>query len=157
MMFTNHLVVSLTSWYVVSSQTDWVGEFQPFSLGLVALGTALPDVDHPGSTIGRKVKWLSWPINQLFGHRNITHSLIAIVAAAWLASQFSLLVPLAFGYALHLLGDFVTPAGLKLFWPVPKVFRSPVTIPTNSIIEYALVWSAAGFIIAYFEQGAWYG
>ncbi|NBV83479.1 hypothetical protein EBR57_05085 [bacterium] len=44
-------------------------------------GSILPDIDHPTSTIGRLVPWISKPIERRFGHRSITHSAIGTVVA----------------------------------------------------------------------------
>lgn len=44
-------------------------------------GSILPDIDHPTSTIGRLVPWISKPIERRFGHRAITHSAIGTVVA----------------------------------------------------------------------------
>lgn len=140
MMFVNHLAVSLTAWYAVHALIPEAGPLEPSSLGLVALGTALPDIDHPNSTIGSQFKWLSWPIRVVFGHRTITHSLIAVGALWYLATIFPWLNPLLFGYVGHLVGDWLTPAGLKLFWPFSKIHKSPFPIPTNSLAEYVIVW-----------------
>ncbi|VEB43121.1 Inner membrane protein ydjM [Chromobacterium violaceum] len=42
-------------------------------------GSLLPDIDHPKSWLGRRIPFLSRPISYLFGHRGITHSLLAVV------------------------------------------------------------------------------
>ena len=147
-MIVNHLVVSLTAWYAYQSFTS-MPEYNEMAIGLVALGTALPDIDHPNSTIGSKFKWLSWPIHLLFGHRNITHSMLAVAMLYCLTEYISFLFPLVFGYAMHLVGDWLTPAGVKIFWPYSKQYRSPVVIPTNSIWEYVLVWGTAGALLTW--------
>lgn len=142
MMLVNHLVVSLTGWHI-AAQSGTIPDplnAAPWAYSLVALGTALPDIDHPDSTLGSRVKWLSWPIRLLFGHRNITHSLLVVVALAYAASLYPVLTPIVFGYAFHLVGDWMTPAGVKIFWPIKRAYRSPVTVPTNSAIEYIAVW-----------------
>jgi len=45
------------------------------------LGSLAPDIDYPRSTLGRLVPWISKPIEQRFGHRAVTHSLIGTVVA----------------------------------------------------------------------------
>lgn len=149
MMLVNHLVVSLTGWHALSQSgvLPELANVEPWTYSLVALGTALPDIDHPDSTIGSRVKWLSWPIRIVFGHRNITHSLIAMAALAYMVHLEPLLISVAFGYLLHLVGDWFTPAGLKLFWPAQRVYRSPFTIPTNSIAEYLFVWGTSALAL----------
>jgi len=46
------------------------------------LGSIMPDIDHPSSTIGRLLPWISKPIERRFGHRAITHSALGTVVAA---------------------------------------------------------------------------
>lgn len=149
MMLINHLVVSLTAWNVVTISDVFPFEFSvaPWTYALVALGTALPDIDHPHSTLGSKVKWLSWPIRVVFGHRNITHSLIAIIGVVLLAMKYPLMIPVAFGYVMHLVGDWLTVSGIKLFWPIRKSFKSPLTISTNSGAEYVIVWGISALLL----------
>jgi inner membrane protein len=45
----------------------------PSSLPLLALGSALPDIDHPQSFLGRIFFFLSIPLNKKFGHRRAFH------------------------------------------------------------------------------------
>ena len=81
------------------------------------IGSLLPDIDHPGSKLGRRVPVISH-IMYLFGHRGVTHSLlfVLILAAAghfvWLPAY-----GLALGAAVHIAADMLTPSGVPLFWP----------------------------------------
>jgi len=51
---------------------------------IVLISGIFPDIDHPKSKIGRKLKILSYPINFIFGHRGLFHSLLlAIGFSAW--------------------------------------------------------------------------
>lgn len=50
----------------------------------------LPDIDHPKSFLGQRLKWVSKPIARAFGHRGFTHSLLAVFA---LLATFYLKVP----------------------------------------------------------------
>ena len=85
----------------------------------------LPDIDHPGSIIGRTVLPLSKFINRNYGHRTITHSLAALVVvtlAMWLVAYWGALDgPYTFlvfsGYLSHLIFDMMTVAGVPLFYP----------------------------------------
>ena len=38
----------------------------------------LPDIDHPKSVLGQRLRWIAIPISRAFGHRGFTHSLLAI-------------------------------------------------------------------------------
>lgn len=45
-----------------------------------AIGSLLPDFDHPGSLIGRKAKLVSTAVRKVAGHRGATHYLITLLA-----------------------------------------------------------------------------
>jgi inner membrane protein len=116
-------------------------------------GALLPDIDHPGSWIGRRVPFVSWPLALAFGHRGVTHSLLAVLAclaALPLAGVAPAALPVALGYLSHLLADYCTPAGVPFLWPSPRVFRSPYVLRTGSLPELALaglLWLVAMFSI----------
>jgi inner membrane protein len=98
----------------------------------------LPDIDHPKSLLGQRLKWISKPVARMFGHRGFTHSLLAVFAALTL---FYLKVPedwfipadaiqgMVLGYLSHILADMLTPAGVPLLWPCRWRFRLPILVP----------------------------
>lgn len=120
----------------------------------------LPDVDHRLPAVS---------------HRGVTHSLLfaAAVGAVFAAVGVALVevggdtlaaellgldalgigvVP--FGFTLgflavtsHLLGDLLTPAGVNLFWPLPREFSLYVTRADNTIANYGL------FVLGVFAVG----
>ncbi|MFK8007938.1 MAG: metal-dependent hydrolase [Saprospiraceae bacterium] len=85
----------------------------------------LPDIDHPGSIMGRVFKPISKFINRNYGHRTITHNLAALGVVcffAWLVSKgLKTEAPITFlvfgGYFSHLIFDMMTVAGVPLFYP----------------------------------------
>lgn len=95
------------------------------------LTSLLPDIDHPKSVLGQRLRWIALPIARAFGHRGFTHSLLAIAGGMAL---FQLDVPrswpipadalhaMIIGYFSHLLADMLTPAGVPLLWPMPLAF-----------------------------------
>lgn len=100
----------------------------------LALASALlPDLDHPNSLLGRRLPWISGPLSRLFGHRGCTHSLLAVGVGVWGLAQFqgpglisvAAKDALIIGYLSHLLGDWLTPAGIPLFWPLRQRYRLP--------------------------------
>ncbi len=100
----------------------------------------LPDIDHPKSFLGQRLKWISRPIAKLFGHRGITHSLFAIIVCSILLCSEWLLqtsIPVEFfhamivGYISHVLGDMLTPAGIPLLWPYRRRFCMPILNPSK--------------------------
>jgi len=98
----------------------------------------LPDIDHPKSLLGQRLKWLSQPIARAFGHRGFTHSLLAVAGgvallqmklpAGWIipADAFQGMV---LGYLSHIVADMLTPAGVPLLWPCRWRFRLPILVP----------------------------
>lgn len=98
----------------------------------------LPDIDHPKSLLGQRLKWISKPVARIFGHRGFTHSLLAIFAALALL-QFKLpadtpipadvLQGMVVGYLSHIAADMLTPAGVPLLWPCRWRFRLPLVNP----------------------------
>ncbi len=99
------------------------------------LTSLLPDIDHPGSIIGQKLKWFSVPVARTFGHRGFTHSLLAVTAVVALiqlkishewfipADVFHAMIT---GYISHLIADMLTPSGIPLLWPCRWRFRLPL-------------------------------
>lgn len=100
----------------------------------------IPDIDHPKSLLGQRLKWFSIPIAKLFGHRGITHSFLAIAGCSMLLSSELLLrtiIPIEFihamivGYISHVVADMLTPAGIPLLWPYRRRFCMPILNPSK--------------------------
>ena len=103
---------------------DWVGWL------LAAAASLLPDVDLPPAKIGRLFWFLSVPLERRFGHRTLTHSLVALSAVAALSVPFMAIQPLYFwavvgGYWSHLWIDMLNVRGIDLFWPAPVRLVTP--------------------------------
>lgn len=137
MMATTHLAFGVTT-ILGLSKFDLIDNSLPL-LAAAALGSLLPDIDHPGSVVGRRVKLVSVPVSMIFGHRGITHSLIAIVIMSvtiiWQVGSQPWIVALAIGYLTHLVGDWLTPSGVPFMWPSRRKFASPIGFQTNSMTE----------------------
>lgn len=97
------------------------------------IGSLIPDIDHPNSFLGKKVKIISVVINKIFGHRGITHTpLICFLFGALLLllgsyfnglsqiiySQFA--IGIIVGYLSHLIMDGFTISGIPLLYPLTK-------------------------------------
>ena len=141
MMFRNHLIVAAAGFATLVKAMS--GEFQLGTIDLVVAGlltltgTVLPDIDTPHSRIGRTLPFISYPIKLVFGHRGISHSLIVIALIVFAAIHYDVqwLLWIAFGYAMHLVGDYLTDSGIPALWPYKKRFRFIVFGSTNSISE----------------------
>lgn len=133
------------------------------------LGSLMPDIDLPRSTLGRLFPFISHPLERHFGHRTITHSflgwiiatvifMIITIAGSFLipsnqASWMGILrYPLAFsmGYLSHLLLDMMNPAGVPLFWPNPgyDVFpKNPKLRPAAGSFAEAVIFIVLLFLL----------
>lgn len=143
MMGRTHVVLGAAS--AAACAAAGICHADPITLAAGALGSLLPDIDHPKSSLGRRVPFLSIPLSLVVGHRGITHSLLALCACASLllsASGSGFLsgyaAAAAVGYASHLAADAFTPFGIPLFWPHPARVRAPFTVKTNGAGETIL-------------------
>ncbi|WP_052190902.1 metal-dependent hydrolase [Chitinibacter sp. ZOR0017] len=98
-----------------------------YEVAIAGAAGLLPDLDHPKSTLGRIVPYISIPLAKLFGHRGITHSLLMVGLVIWFllthpGEREWPVLPLVIGYLSHILGDLLTPSGVPLLWPVRKKF-----------------------------------
>lgn len=131
----------------VLAQGDW-WHIVPSAI----LTCLLPDIDHPKSFLGQRLKWISKPIARAFGHRGFTHSLLAVFA---LLATFYLKVPeswfipadalqgMVLGYLSHILADMLTPAGVPRF-TMPLAFPlaypgSPKGQPTGTFYLHGII------------------
>ena len=93
--------------------------------GGAIVGSLLPDIDHPQSFLGRRLKWISKPINHLWGHRSMTHSLLLIGGIMGLLAtieQKALAIGLGLGMLGHVIIDLCCKgAGVAFLYPLyPK-------------------------------------
>ncbi|NBV83036.1 DUF4184 family protein [bacterium] len=79
------------------------------------LGSLAPDIDHPTSTIGRLVPWISKPIERKYGHRAVTHSLIGTVVATIVFAIILSIAALVLQQVLnHQISMAMIPISLKI-------------------------------------------
>jgi inner membrane protein len=103
------------------------------ALGAAILGSLLPDIDSPNSSVGRLLPFVSIPIERRWGHRTVTHCLLAVGVLSVVSSPLAfyratLYAALLFGYLSHLLADCATKSGVPLFHPHP----AQCVLPGNS-------------------------
>lgn len=123
----------------------------------------LPDIDHPKSVLGQRLKWLSSPIAKIFGHRGFTHSLLAIIAGvllftlclpAQITSPLDSLHAMTIGYLSHIVADMLTPAGVPLLWPWRWRFRISILSPAKGNQLERLVCVAVLIFALLYPEGA---
>ncbi|KAF0224346.1 MAG: putative membrane-bound metal-dependent [Rhodospirillaceae bacterium] len=140
MMAGSHIAVGAALW-AVTARLSGLEAVDPQSLAAAALGALLPDIDHPHSWAGRKVRFISVPLSLLLGHRGLTHSALAVLAGAVLLAIMGtgwLAAPVVVGYLSHLLADGLTPSGVPLLWPHKRRFSLNLC-RTGSVTEIAIV------------------
>jgi inner membrane protein len=142
MMFRTHIVVSLLVALIV---------FPMYSLDnalflmVFLIGALFPDIDTPGSFIGR---WFR-PIGWLSSHRGIFHSILMLIvlSGALLLISRPLAFVFALGYATHLILDMLSYEGIRLFYPFGLRFRGFMKV--DGILE-KLIFSGSlvtGFLL----------
>ena len=144
MMAHSHVLFGLSCWWGYCLATGQ--DASTATTALAGLGALLPDIDHPQSAVGRRLSFISEPVAKVFGHRGITHSILAVAIIVFTLRQWSdyeegVIVPLCIGYLSHLAGDMLTPSGVPLLWPVRRTFSLNV-FRTGSPIETILVSTA---------------
>lgn len=117
----------------------------------------LPDIDHPKSFLGQRLRWISRPAARAFGHRGFTHSLLAVMLGLclfYLKVPDTWLIPadalqgMVLGYLSHILADMLTPAGVPLLWPCRWRFRLPLIRPQKgNQLERVLCMALFGFAV----------
>ncbi len=141
MMASSHVMVGLAAWTLAAPALH-LPVLSPACLGLATLGALLPDIDHPASWVGRRVRPVSRPVAALFGHRGLTHSLLAVLGMVALLEHYGFGRPavtaIAVGYLSHLAADGLTTRGLRLAWPARRTFGLPVC-RTGSLGERLVV------------------
>lgn len=151
MMFRNHLIVTTAVAISVVKHIDFALPVWGVVMAIY-LGSILPDLDHPGSTIGKRFLFISLPLSGLFGHRQITHSVWPFILTFWALSYDAQWTPivlvLMIGYFSHLIADFVSDSGVPLFWPFQM--RVGIKLCTSGgILEPVIALSLLGLAIIF--------
>ena len=117
----------LTPAHLVTGQTTFLlatviaGHQPTISEALLAVAASvIPDLDSKQSYVGRTVPFISGALENYFGHRTLTHSLVTQVIIGLLAYiflPFGYFLALMAGWLSHSMADMMTPAGVCWFWP----------------------------------------
>lgn len=151
MRFAGHMALGILVYQDASAFFGVTTE--PWLFIPAIIGALLPDLDQPESQIGAHVPAVSSAVKRIFGHRGVTHSLFAIVAltmATFAAGDGPVgraMAAMCWGYASHILGDWLTVKGVPFFWPMPKKFKIPGVAFTSGGKTEALLTIIMALII----------
>ncbi len=153
MMARSHVVLGLATWFVAAPALH-LSPFDPVYATLAVAGSLLPDLDHPKSWVGHRLRPFSTVAAGILGHRGVTHSAVAVLALGVLllhaGYRRNAVSALVVGYMSHLAADMLTPQGLRLAWPLRRSWSLPVCrtgSPVEALIVTAIVCAAAGWTV----------
>ncbi|WP_177177940.1 metal-dependent hydrolase [Citreimonas salinaria] len=154
-MWKAHLALGALAGVVLSA----FGPSQaPVIITAALLGSLLPDLDHPHSKLGRKVRPLSDLVYAVMGHRTGTHSVLFLVCVSALVGFVHMPAGagLALGIASHLLADAVSystgrpfttgGAGVPAAWPVSNSRVGVRIVRVNGFFEHFVVTTGAAML-----------
>ena len=116
------------------------------------IGALLPDLDHPQSTISRRVWLAGATLRLVVSHRGALHSLLAMAAALLLAATVpgdwsQIALSAAVGYCSHIFLDALTISGVPLLWPKQQRYRL-LRLRTGGFGEMLFAWGLL-FVLVY--------
>ena len=123
-----HLITAQTAYLAVCIATAHAPA--PGEAIVAVVAALIPDLDSRPSYAGRLLPPLSGWIEHVFGHRGVTHSLLAQVVAgalAWALLPFGYFLALIAGWVSHAIADMMTPSGVAWLWPA----RGRCVLPGN--------------------------
>lgn len=162
MMAGSHVALGAAAWVVAAPHLG-LPAASPACLGLALVGSVLPDVDHPKSWLGKRLRPVSSWIAAGFGHRGVTHSAAAVAAWTFLLLHGGaprwVVGPLAVGYLSHLAADVLTPGGLRLAWPLRGTWALPLCkagSPFEPLVVAVIVfWAGSGSAVPPLLRDMW--
>lgn len=139
MMGTTHAMIGLAAGLTLATAVHATPEAALVLAAAAGVGGLLPDMDHRGSMINRRVPFLIL-LSFWFPHRTVTHSLLVVVLLATLAVAGQSLqgVALVAGYGLHIAADMLTRSGVTLFYPLGNrayLLPKPLRLTTGGLFE----------------------
>ena len=144
----------------------------PIFIASTIFGSLIPDIDYTKSTIGKIFRPISKYLNRRFGHRTITHSLLAmfgsfllfaIIESTFYGQTITSKIYLL-GFFSHLVLDMMTVQGVPLFYPF---LRNPCVLPGNPTARFktgnlhsetmifCFFTLSLVFLLPLFENGFW--
>lgn len=132
----NHITGGLVFTGIFAAFTDVNILEKPEYIIITIIASLVPDIDHTKSTIGKIVYPLAKFINQRYGHRTITHTLLFLFVSTFIVGLLESAFKLddnysklwLFGFLSHLIFDMMTVQGVPLFFPF---YKNPCVLPAN--------------------------
>tara|TARA_Y100000310_G_scaffold344364_1_gene456769 strand:- start:10527 stop:10979 length:453 start_codon:yes stop_codon:yes gene_type:complete len=129
MLFHTHILLGIVLFLITKNfftGNDYIAFF------LVLLGSILPDIDSHNSKINKWSGIIGRIIVIFTKHRGLFHSLLFhallfIVMLYYFNIYYA--TALFVGYLAHLIGDGITPRGIKLFYPFSNFrIKGPIKV-----------------------------
>ena len=132
MLFKTHMLFS----FIVALFTYEYFNLNPILFTIIVLVSSfIVDIDSTRSKAGKKLWMLSYPINFLFRHRGLFHSLLLWIVVVFLISLVSKYwIAVLIGVLSHLILDSLTKQGINFFYPL--TFKVKGFIKTGGILEW---------------------
>ena len=132
----NHIVGGIALTGVIASLLSINILGDKILIVITVIGALLPDIDHTKSLLGRAFYPISYTLQRNFGHRTVTHSILALVSMSLIVALIETVyfpaIPLqkvfTIAYASHLVLDMLTVQGVPLLYPFK---RNPFVVPGN--------------------------
>lgn len=131
-----HILMALSLYLIIHNRINLGIPLWLAAICLI-LGSLIPDLDHPKSIVGKYF----FPINIFIKHRSgFTHSLLGAFSLSlpmlYFGKEYYYLTVL--GCLFHLLGDTLTPLGVRWLFPIIKKRYSLKLIKSGGFMERIL-------------------
>lgn len=123
----------------------------PQGILISTVGSLFPDIDHPDSFIGKRIKILSVPISKVFKHRTVTHSPLIwglLEGINLITINNENLTYFICGVFSHIILDMLNSSGVPVFYPISKKRTNLAKIKLGGIGEKLISVGLSFTIIA---------
>jgi len=168
----NHLLGGITFTGFISTILGYSIITDVELLIVTAVACLIPDLDSPSSLLGRFVKPISRKLNQKFGHRTFTHSLIFLIISTATVSALNILffdksnlvATFFIAYFSHILFDMMTVSGVQFLYPLSKAsfvlpgnanFRIRVNDVRQELMTFSVFFMMFIALFSFFQKGFW--
>jgi inner membrane protein len=107
---------------------------------LTIFATLIVDIDHAHSKAGKLLQPFSYILKWLFGHRGLLHSILVPICIFLILTFLNYseeAIAILIGYTSHIAMDLLTPAGVRIFYPLKFKIHGPIKV--GSWAEYMLM------------------